>query len=204
MKKVFLIVYLPGHAGHFLRFLFSIDQTTFPWVFKDKELNEINRSNNFYFDILHNEPKLWFTFHKNMIDQFDGLDMFINSDYEKQINIIHPHEFFSLMHNNLEYKDLQINYIGINFSQTNKNQLYNVVRPHIRKNEPEEDLLFKLTYDPFIINFDNFLSSKDLFMYEYERVNQYLDLPNYHDQAWNMLYTWKLARKIHLGADGGT
>lgn len=200
MKTIFLIVYLPGYGGNFLRLLYSIDKSTFPWVFKNKPLTEEERTNAFYFSELIENPTQWYEFHRKFHTPWEGADVFLNSDYQRQINIVHPMEFYKHVHNNPKScfadPNIKIQYLGVHLDVLLEEKTRKAIQPSVRFNEFKMDLTYKRDYKPFIINFDNFLYDDELFLKEYKKVNDFLKLPNYDQQALDMWHVWKTARKI--------
>ena len=209
MKTINLIVYKPGYGGHFIKFLLSLDPSTMPWVRAGSTVDEVNlsRKTHYSFRDLVKAHGHWYNHHTTFKTSNNEYDTFMNNkEYDTFCSAIHPQEYYSWfyswsMSESDRLKNVRINYLQVSLSARlepiiDAFKVSNNNFPRLRPGEEEQNEQYQKEYQPFVINFDNFIIGEEAFVAEYKRMNEYLALPLHLDDAIEMYRDWYAERKF--------
>lgn len=216
-KTLNLLVYLPGYAGNFIRFLLSLDDKTYPIHHKDTYYDgSISRKKLYSYKNLFWKHSNWENFEQSFISPLQKpLDLFLaQNDYTMTTINLHPgykktslgyFDFFKETYQ--VYLDkMNINYLQVSLSEHYRPVIFDFMKTvtnnvwrDLYKDE-QKDLLentkFTNTYQPYIINLDSFLKGPDTFVTEYHSLCDYLKLNKNTDDALDLYEEWYSARKF--------
>jgi hypothetical protein len=207
MKQLNVLVYLPGYGGSFIKFLLSLDKSTYPHVPRTEVLvNDSQRKEFYSFKDLRSKFKWWVKFHQHFYDEIDTINGFVNSDYPMCTIDSHPYEFYRQVSQHLATTNVKQNYLQINIGEEYCQVIdhFNMLNrgfPGFRTGEERKDMQFTKEYNPYIINLDSFFIGEDSFVAEYQKLNQHLQLPDYIDDALTLYRDWRRVRQIDLSLD---
>ena len=203
MKTINLIVYKPGYGGHFIEFLLSLDPSTIPWMRTGSTVDEVNlsRKTHYSFRDLGKTHGLWNNYHNTFRSDVYMYHTFMNNkEYDTFCVAIHPHEYYGWSVSD-QLKNVRINYLQVSLSARlepiiDAFKVSNNNFPVLRPGEEEQNEQYQKEYQPFVINFDNFIIGEEAFVAEYTRMNEYLALPLHLDDAIEMYRDWYAERKF--------
>jgi hypothetical protein len=207
--KYIFILYLPGHAGHFLSRLFSLGPETVPQlpidVLKDSVVNTGQPP------IIHNRAKYysfaqgskcydnWQDFHHAWADFYQHqlyfhFNQMQNDLFSHMIFSIHPHEF-DLMKQDIEQFDSAFYYVDLDgkyqsWVEASQKKLGFLYRPR----EFNQFDKLKSQYAMQSINLTAMLDSSDGFMTEYLRLCEQMEILPCTDQALALYQDWRSVR----------
>lgn len=178
-------MYQPGYAGNFLKFLFSLDPSTAPYLkhYTTQQLDPQQRLTHYSFE---NAKKFdhWQKFHHSqddsLIDQYHG-------QYPTIVKAVHPVEFqppevYDLYQAELDYDEFS------SFWLTKTKELW-CGFPMLRTGEKQIEDQIKRQYSPEIININNFLNPMT-WQHEYEKICDSMCLPTQIDTATQLYQSW--------------
>lgn len=212
------MLFWPGHAGHFLGFLISLDKRTYPIHQPNIDVATItSRKDHYTFKNIGWKYGGWRNFHKSFLEdvnlsgtEFKRIDNFLNENYDMYTTVGTPQHFrsyFPALSAKYFDKVSKVNYLLIELSP----ELQWVIDEFCKNNHnfpnppgfefPQDfhDCFnnYKKNNNPYIINLDNVLYGKDTFVEEYTKLNQHLGLPLHLDDAIEFYSDWYKARKMH-------
>jgi hypothetical protein len=184
MKKI-VIMYLPGYGGFFIAKLLSLDSQVVPYTIATnnikKRLKEYDFSSalnyNHWSEYDKSNSRVLLEYGKNkgckfVIDSYHPFELYdyIKTEYDIYLHLHLPKNDFC------NYWLMQTKINWGNF-------------PVLRKNELlyEQELLKK--HNPFTINMENFLNENSWY-FEYEKINEFLNLPLHKDEAQELWSSW--------------
>ena len=208
-KRVNLITYKPGYGGHFIQFLLSLDKCTVPCIDKNTTFSQIDnsRKEHYSFKDLRKKHGHWLKHHK----QYDGMNLdelvireLVDNDQYHTANLqVHPYEFFhtGLMEYLQSTKEVSIKHLQISVSPKYEYvidmfKICNSNFPKLRPFEEEMNEMITKNFNPYIINFDNFISGEEHFVDEYTKINNHLQLPLHLDDALELYRDWYVERRF--------
>jgi hypothetical protein len=216
-KTLNIILFWPGHAGHFLQFLLSLDNKTYPIHHPDVDISTIvSRKDSYSFKNAVWKNGGWGNFHgtflkyKNHVFS-EGLriENFLNSAlHDTYTTIVTPRNHNDMMTEinkhigsmtKVNYLIVELspslNYVIEDFKESNHGYPTPVgVTP-----KPEFQAIYdnyKATKNPYVIKLDNLFYGQDTFTTEYTNLNNHLNLPLHSQDALEMYVDWYNERKI--------
>jgi uncharacterized protein YfbU (UPF0304 family) len=201
MKTIF-VVYMPGHAGHFIARLFGLSPETIPLVNKRSLERTIidtpNRLELYKFTAVKSTFKSWQDFHRRYADHKDSSNIRMANavnghKYSCVIYPIHPYEF----HNDFQeidetecyYVDLDLDLWGNWVSQQQQELKFEV-----REHEQEYFEQYKHQYNMQPISLTKLLGTRAEFQQEYLQITDAMKITPVLDQATVLLDDWKSVR----------
>ena len=209
MKTLNLIVYKPGYGGNFITFLLSLDSSTKPYVPKNTTLTNDSERMIFYsYKNINHRYGMWRNHHnafffENIEERFQS---FLNDPIYNTYTIsIHPTHFYdyNFKESLARQHNLKINYIVINLSSNLEYLIDNFKKqnnnfPNLGWNENELNDSYIQSYNPYVIQFDNFMFGRDQFLEEYTKMNTFLNLPMHTENALKLYDDWYIERNIKI------
>jgi hypothetical protein len=206
-KKINLIIYLPGYGGNFITNILSLNDLAY--FYSKNSITSNNKKEILSFKDIQIKYGHWINHHNQYKDSYDINDFikFFKDKKTKFANMrMHPFEFYSYFEENIKkikkYNSKAIlNYCQVNLSLElehviDKFKITNGGFPILRNGELQLSTKFKNEYNPFIINFDNFILGEKTFIAEYERICNYLDIPIQLEDALLLYKDWYIERKF--------
>ena len=202
MKTINLVVYKPGYGGHLIEFLLSLDPSTMPWVRAGSSIQDVlpSRKDHYSFKDIVKTHGHWKKHHIQFGTESSSFTSFVNSNYQIFCVAIHPFEFYrwDLLD---RLKQFNVNYLHLSLSPQREHIIDSFKKrnnnfPVLRPGEDEEDQQYRKDFNPFVINFDNFIIGEETFIAEYRRINEHLNLPLHLDDALEMYRDWYVERKF--------
>jgi len=204
MKTINLVVYKPGYGGHFIEFLLSLDPSTMPWVRAGSSIQDVllSRKDHYSFKDIVKTHGHWQKHHIPFRTELSSFTSFVNSNYQIFCVAIHPFEFYRGGFLDLP-KQFNVKYLHVSTSPHREHIIDSFKKrnnnfPVLRPGEDEEDQQYRKDFNPFVINFDNFIIGEETFIAEYRRINEYLNLPLHLDDALEMYRDWYVERNFKL------
>jgi len=215
MKTLHIVLFLTGCGGNIIRFLLSLDASTYP-------IHPLNESYDKPYDRvkLYSYKNLfwkhgsWIRFENYFLGHIqDPLTHFLKQDKFNIMTLhLHPgrmdesiaaYDKFKEVHSE-NLKNLNVTYSLVTISP--KYQEYVDWFMDSAKNSKlltPANMIDKLAYDklstelnPYLINFDNFIISEQTFIDEYTKLCRYLNLPYNINDALTLYRSWRQARRI--------
>lgn len=202
MKNLNVLVYMPGYGGSFIKFLLSLDPSTYPHVPRNQNLTNNSQRKEFYsFRDLRKNFGWWVKFHQNFYDELDTINSFVDSEYQTCTIDSHPYEYYRLVRHRISQVNVDPVYLQVKISERfapviDHFNMLNGGFPGFRTGEERKDMQFLLEHDPYTICLDNFFKDTDHFVDEYERLNKFLQLPLYVDDALELYADWRRVRQL--------
>lgn len=198
-KILYVIVYLPGYAGHFLEYALSMAWSTY--------LHHNIPAN--MFDMTAHGYKHWAEIHHNSdYDVSDRLARWLESDNDLMVTCVHPSEFLwqqsyqplrQTTNDGFVIRHLQVclgddyQYLLADFKARNGNW------PWLRENELDFDRSIKESLPVVDIRLEYIMAGWDSFKNEIARLSRSLDQSVDFDARLNEFYNiWYTARQLHL------
>jgi hypothetical protein len=217
-KTLNVLLFWPGHAGHFLQFLLSLDSKTYPICHPDTDITTISSRKDLYSfkDIIWKFGG-WGKFHTTFLKRRDHIyteslriESFLEStthdtytvitvplNYLTMIDRIQTHYASSI--DNFNYIIVELNpnlqYVIDDFKTNN----HGYPTPPGITFKPEYQAIydkFKLDYNPHIVKLENLFYGPDTFVTEYTNLNNHLNLPLHTQDALEMYNDWYNERKL--------
>jgi hypothetical protein len=200
-KTVNLLSYLPGHAGHFISIILSIDDITFlpsKYPPKDQLLKNLSYKN---INWVHGS---WEEFHKSYsVEPWEGIPEFFQSDKKIYTAIFHPSKLERL----LEISKDNLPKLNVNWIQIELSPELEFINDDFKKrngNWPKRSFhdeknyaLIKQKFNPYIINLDNVFYGLESFIFEYKKLCDYINVPYHLDIVIPYYNDWLPTRKLH-------
>ena len=217
-KTINVIHFWPGHAGHFIGFLLSLDQRTYPIHNPKDDIATITSRKDYYsFKNLIWKYGSWRNFHIAFLQdlnlgrtEFKRIDNFLNSDFDTYTTLATPQHFksyFPVLKEKYLDKNLKVNYLTIHLSKhldwvvdefcKNNNNFPNPPGHIFPKDFHECFDDYQKTYNPYVINLDNIFYGLSSFLDEYTKLNNHIGLPLHIEDATEYYKDWYTARKMH-------
>ena len=209
MKTLNLIIYKPGYGGNFITFLLSLDSSTKPYVPKNTTLeNDSDRMIFYSYKNIVQRYGKWMNHHNAFFFENKEvmLESFINDPkYDMYTLSMHPTHFY-----NYNFKEtidrnqgLKVNYIVINLSSNLEYLIDNFKKqnnsfPTLGWNEDELNNSYIQSYNPYSIQFDNFMFGQSKFLEEYRKMNEFLNLTVHTTNALKLYDDWYMERNIKI------
>jgi len=218
-KTLNLVIYLPGYAGNFIRFILSLDDGTYPIHHKDTYYDvKIDRKKLYSYRNLFYKYKNWNDFEQSFISPIQKpLDLFLGQDtYNTTTISLHPgykSERLGYYGYFKEYYDHVLSNLKINYLQVSLSEMYRPIIVDFLKNvtrniwreipyNSTEDLLsnqdFTNKYNPYTVNLDNFILGPETFVSEYVSLCDHLDMNVHLDSALELYNGWYSARRFTI------
>lgn len=217
-KTLNIILFWPGHAGHFIQFLLSLDNKTYPIYNPKVEIDTIPPRKNLYsFKNAVWKNGGWGNFHasfminkSHVVTEAVRIQKFIESETHDTYTAIASPKNLNELLDKIETDFLssvdQVNYLNVELSPN----LEYVIEDFKRNNHsfptpadlppfPEMITVFnnyKSEHNPYSISLDNFFYGQDTFLTEYTNLNNHLGLPLHTADALELYIDWYNERKI--------
>jgi hypothetical protein len=201
MKTIF-VLYMPGHAGHFVARLFGLSPEIIPLVRKhyltSLTIPTLNKLDLYKFNNVKTRFKTWQEFHRSFADHKDhsairALNAVNGHHYSCEIYPIHPyefhHDFQEIDETECYYVDLDMNRWG-DWVEQQREELKFVDRP----SEYEYFEKYKNLHSMKPISLTKLLGTDQEFQDEYLRVANAMCITPVLDQAILLLRNWKSVR----------
>ena len=217
VRNLKLVIYLPGYAGNFIRFLMSLDDSTYPIHLKNTYYDSsIPRKKLYSYKNLFWKHKNWDAFEQSFISPLNKpLELFLaQTDYNIATINLHPgykhgrlgyYGFFYEQYKT-ELGSMNIDYMQVALSAKYKpvivdflqNVTKNVWRelPLEYEGNLQDDKEFREKFNPYQINLDMFLLGIDSFVDEYELLCKHTQLPAHTDDAIQLYKEWYKVRRF--------
>jgi hypothetical protein len=217
-KTLNILLFWPGHAGHFLQFLLSLDSKTYPICHPDTDITTISSRKELYsYKDIISKYKTWVNFHINFLKSKDHryteslrIRKFIDSlDYDTYTAITTPLNYTSIYDkiqstfassiDNINYifveLDPKLQYVIDDFKKNNNNY---PTPPGITPKSEYQVVYdqFKLDYNPYVVKLENLFYGPDTFVTEYTNLNNHLNLPLHTQDALEMYNDWYNERRL--------
>lgn len=213
LNKTFTIInFNPGLGGNFVKFLLSLDENVYPLIPKEYENQKISKQNIFSFENLNKDD--WAFWHL----QFDRLDITMhqklmkfshknNTMYNHFVYQTHPFVFYTFNHGFNKkiieilphFKNIKtINHIYIEVGKIFFSKIVEWGKTIGQDIEDHEffNRKYKEEYNPYVINFDNFILGEETFLLEYTKLCNYFNFPIYIKEVSELYKDWYKERKF--------
>lgn len=201
-KTVNLLSYLPGHAGHFISIILSIDPSTFlPSRYPDQTtvLQELSFKN------VRWKHGSWGAFHRSYsVEPWDAIAEFLQSEKKQYTSLFHPSKRDKVLTccNNHSGR-FNIKWLQVEVSKDfefviNDFKKRNGAWPRETLHDTNMYIKIKSEFNPYIINLDNILLGTDEFTFEYKKLCDHLELPYHLDKVLPYYNDWYFERRIHF------
>ena len=213
MKSIF-ILYMPGHAGHFLTRLFGLSPETIPHIPVDILTNTIgkepflplikDRVSHYSFKQVPNTHDTWQNFHRAWPDYyrrqaFNYLNDWYDPPFSTVIFCIHPHEFMLqediIRDENAEFYCVELADTFKSWVDKEQIKLKFRYRPDYQ-GELDKFNFIKLKYNMQPINLTDMLTSKGLFLNEYQHIAKLMSLTVNTNSAMRLYDDWISVRGV--------
>jgi len=222
-KTLNVLHFWPGHAGHFLQFLLSLDSKTYPICHPDTDITTISSRKDLYSykDIVWKHGG-WAKFHISFLKSQDQLytdllrmNSFLSSiDHDTYTLVTTPINFnsiyYKLVYNKADEEffnsidnvnhilvelDPKLQYVIDDFKKNNHNY---PTPPGITPKSEYQAVYdkFKLDYNPYVVKLENLFYGPDTFVTEYTNLNNHLNLPLHTQDALEMYNDWYNERRL--------
>lgn len=217
-KTLNILLFWPGHAGHFLQFLLSLDDKTYPIHHPDVDINTItSRKDTYSFKNAIWKHNGWGKFHISFLKnqshlgtEYSRIHNCLNSKkHDTYTTIVSPrnlNEMMTKIQNEFMERMTHVNYLIVDlspnmefviddFKKNNDNYPSPPGVPHPVESQIAYDN-FKSQYSPYVIKLDNLFYGQDIFIEEYTKLNNHLNLPLHIQDAQEMYAAWYRERRI--------
>jgi len=217
-KTLNVLHFWPGHAGHFLQFLLSLDSKTYPICHPDTDITTISSRKDLYSykDIIWKFGG-WGKFHiaflkgqNHIYTESLRIESFLESTTHDTYTVIAtPINYLTMIDRIQTYYASSIdnfNYVTVELSP---NLLYVIddfktnnhgypTPPGITWKEGYQGIYdnFKSDHNAYSVTLDNLFYGPDTFVTEYTNLNNHLNLPLHTQDALEMYNDWYNERKL--------
>jgi len=216
-KTLNIMLFWPGHAGHFLQFLLSLDNKTYPIHNPDTDISTIvSRKDHYSFKDAVWKNGGWGKFHikflklqSHTLTENIRMENFLNSEvHDTYTTILTPinHDNMMVEINKHIGSMTKVNYLIVELSPSLnyviddfKSSNHGYPTPAGVMPKPEFQAIYdnyKATKNPYVIKLDNLFYGADTFVAEYEKLNNQLGLPLHTADASEMYADWYDERRL--------